>query len=70
MFSDEYREAITALANRCSYQSAASAFDRLPSIYRDALSHAPAAKILADVAMLLASGAEDDTVDRVWRERR
>jgi len=67
MFSDDYREAITALANRCNYQPAATAFDTLPDIYQDALSHVPTTKILADVATLTSARFTGDDIDRIWR---
>ena len=67
MFPDNYSEAIHALANRCAYQSAATAFKTLPSIYRDALAHVPTAKVLADVATLTSARFTDDDIDRIWR---
>ena len=67
MLPDNYSEAIHALANRCSYQSAATAFETLPSIYRDALAHVPTAKVLADVATLTSARFTDDDIDRIWR---
>lgn len=67
MSPDDYLEAITALANRCTYQSAATAFETLPSIYCDALAHVPTAKVLADVATLTSTRFTEVDIDRIWR---